>query len=217
MIVIGVTGATGSGKSAICDLMEETYGFKIINADAIAYNASQPGSEYLKEIEKVFGKKVINKDKSLNREALGKIIFANKEEKAKLNKLTKRFVVREIEDLITIFKDISKTTEFISKFKRVMSAVVIDAPLLYEFKLDRECNYIITMKAHDDIKVDRIIKRQSLEESDARKRIESQKEYDEINNSADYIIENNGTEEELKIKMMEVIEDIARKENLKLH
>jgi len=217
MIIIGVTGATGSGKSTVCNMLEDIYGFKVINADAIAYSQATPGSDYLNEINKTFGSKVINKDGSLNRTVLGNIIFNDVNERIKLNKITKKFVVREIEDLITIFKDISKTADSDANLKKYMSALVIDAPLLYEFKLDKECNYIITVTASDELKIQRIIERQGLDKQDAQARINSQREYDSINKNADYFIENNGTEDELRVKMRCIIEEIARKEKLKLH
>lgn len=216
MVVIGITGATGSGKSTTCDILEGDFFFKVINADYICYNASQSGTEYLKEIEKTFGKKVINKDGSLNRKALGNIIFNDHDQKAKLNKLTKRYVVREIEDLITLFKEVSKTVDKNPEFKDCMDAIIIDAALLHEFKLERECKYVISIEADDELKIKRIMERNGLTYDEAKSRVESQKEYADDYEKADYIIENNGTEEELHKKIESVMQDIARKENLKL-
>jgi dephospho-CoA kinase len=216
MIIIGVTGATGTGKSTVSKILDEDYFFRIINADYISFNEAQPGTQYLKEIEKTFGKKVINKDGSLNRKLLGDIIFNDYEQKAKLNKLTKKYVVKAIEELLTLFKEVSKSIKGHKEFKDIMDAIVIDAALLHEFKLDRECNYVICLTASDDVKLKRIMERSNLSEEEAKVRIKSQKEYEDVFEKSDYVVENNGTVEELKPKIDEVIKDIARRENLKL-
>lgn len=216
MVVIGVTGATGSGKSTTCNILEDVYSCKIINADYISFNEAQPGTPYLKEIEKTFGKQVINKDGSLNRKKLGSIIFNDYEQKSKLNKLTKRYVVKAIEDLLTVFKEVSRTVNKSPEFKDYMDVIVIDAALLHEFKLERECKYVISISATDELKIQRIMERNGLTHDEAKSRVVSQKEYDDDFEKADYVIENNGTEEELKSKIDSVMQDIARRENLKL-
>ena len=77
-MIIGLTGKTGAGKSLIASIFEK-HEFKVIDADVIARQVASKGSTCLKELENEFGSKILNSDKTLNRTALAKIAFENKE------------------------------------------------------------------------------------------------------------------------------------------
>ena len=67
MNIIGITGSSGAGKSTICDILKNQYNVKVINADQVAKMLSKKGSIYLKDIEKVFGKEILNENGELER------------------------------------------------------------------------------------------------------------------------------------------------------
>src|SRR3989344_5927828 len=83
-MIIGITGTIGSGKTAASDLFKK-YGFKVINADELYHKISKPNKIIYKKIIKEFGNKIINSDKSINRDKLKKIVFSD------IKKLIKKF------------------------------------------------------------------------------------------------------------------------------
>ncbi len=203
-MIIGVTGTSGSGKSIAVNYLEEKLGCASVNADRIAYEMLQPTESYYDEVVKCFGKEILNDNKTINRKKLGGIIFNDNAKKDLLNKITENHVITKIKNIINRLETIGQAN----------GLVLLDAPLLYEFSLQKMCKYVITIKADDNVKIDRIIKRDNLTQEQALARVNSQKEYDEINSKADYIVENNSTEKILHENLIAVIDDIARRENI---
>ena len=172
MKVIGITGNTGSGKSTISKIIEKNYNGIIIDADRIAREMSENQSEYLKEIENQFGKEIIEysrqdkkQEKKLNRKKLADIVFCDKTAKARLDKITFKYVVKEIEKRLEDAKNEKK-----------YSYIVLDVPLLFESKLNEECDYTIGVIAKKEEKIDRICKRDNISRQKALERLSSQPE-----------------------------------------
>src|SRR3989338_10936855 len=115
-MIIGITGAIGSGKTTVSNIFEK-YGFKVINADELYHKISKPKKLIYGKIIKEFGNKIVNPDKSINRDKLKKIVFSNDKKLKKLNLITHPIINSEIKKLIKKFKN---------------SKVIVDAPLLLE-------------------------------------------------------------------------------------
>ena len=179
MKIIGITGSSGSGKTTLSQILNERKDVKLIDADKVVKEMSIPGTEYLKEIEKSFGKEILLEDGNLNRKLLGKKIYNEKEALEKLNKLTFKYVVNEI--LNRIKKSKEEQIQFL----------IIDAPLLFEAGLEKNCDYVVVLVAKEELKIQRICERDNIDEQTARSRLRIQHQDSYYTEKADFVIENN--------------------------
>lgn len=172
MVVIGITGGSGSGKTYICTALKKL-GYTIIDADVIAREVVMPGKPCLAEIVSAFGKEVLCGDGALNRKALANIVFSQADKLALLNKITHRYITERIQSLLS--SDAGK--------------YIIDAPLLYEAKLDLICDAVIGVTAKREIRLARIQARDDLTLEEASKRLDAQKNIENSLANADLCIE----------------------------
>lgn len=188
MTVVGITGTSGSGKSTIAQIIEQNSSAQTIDADKIAKEMTEQDTKYLREIVKTFGQNILEENK-LNRKKLADIIFSDKLQKEKIDKLTQKYVVSEIK---------KKVKESKSKL------VLLDVPLLFETKLNEICDITIGVIANKKQKIARICKRDNIDEKQAIARLQSQKEDEFFLNNCDYIVENQD-EEELKKQIKKIL------------
>ncbi|MBE7027644.1 MAG: dephospho-CoA kinase [Ruminococcaceae bacterium] len=192
MLIVGVTGGTGSGKSTICAYFKEK-GAKIIDADIIARDIVKEGKPALFEIKEAFGSDILFSDGSLDRKKLGKIVFASSEKLNILNGITHKYIIKEIKDRV---------------FSSSEEMVVIDAALLFETELFKLCDKTIAVTAPENERKKRIIKRDSLDVQTAKNRISSQKENSFYEEHSDYVIVNDGDLDGLKFKAGRVLKEL---------
>lgn len=193
MKIIGITGNSGSGKSTIAKIIKEECNGIIIDADKIAKNMTNTSTEYLKEIAKVFGINVIN-DNQLNRQKMADIIFNDKMQKEKLDKITFKYVVDEIKMQVDLAKE---------KY----NYIILDVPLLFESKLNELCNYTVGVISDKKDKINRICARDNISKEKATQRIDSQPDNKFYINNCDYII-NNSRIEEITAKVHEMLKKL---------
>ncbi len=179
VMVVGLTGQTGAGKSTVSKIFAAN-GFAVINADVVARNIVEKGSRCLVEIEDFFGKEVINSDGTLNRKSLAAIVFSDKNKLEALNTITYPYITG------TILKKIRHHAS------REEKLILLDAPTLFESRADDFCETIISVLADPDIREKRIISRDGLTAEQARKRMSSQLDEEFFESHSDYIIHNNG-------------------------
>lgn len=175
MKVIGITGSSGSGKTTLGEILNKREDVELIDADKVVRELSVPGKDYLKEIEKTFGRDILLEDGNLNRKLLASKIYNDKNSCEALNKITFKYVVDEI-------------LERIKKTKTKI--VIIDAPLLFESGLDKYCDMVVSLIADENLKIKRICKRDNIDEITARKRLRIQKDNDYYIEKSDFIINN---------------------------
>lgn len=187
MKIIGLTGNSGAGKSTVCEILKKNNSVEVIDADQIAKQLTQGKSEYLEHIVKQFGEEILQKTGELNRKQLAELIYNNQQKREELNQITFVHVVEEIK------KQIQKIEQ--SKL------IVIDAPLLFESGLDKLCDSTIAVIAKNTTKLERICKRDKIDEQTAKKRIAIQLKDEFLMKQADYIIENDSTIEQLEHKI----------------
>jgi len=162
MRVLGLTGGISCGKSTVVKVIERS-GVPVIDCDKIARQIVQPGSSGLKAIVKEFGKDVLQADGSLDRKGLGKIIFNDKEQRRKLNKITIPRITQTI--IWSLF----------SHFIVGTPLVVIDAPTLYETKsLLPVCHSVIVVATTEEKQLEWLMARDKSGEKDAQARITAQ-------------------------------------------
>jgi len=183
-MVIGLTGSIGSGKSTVAAMLKNAK-VPVIDADELARQIVTPPSVILEQIRKYFGPEVINADNSLNRAALGKLVFGNKHALHELEKIThpaiEHLFYQELERL---------------KNKNVPIVFYV-VPLLFEKKLEHRVDKTLLVVASDETMIKRIQERDGLSEKDAKLRLAAQMSNEDKMAKADAIIENNGTLDEL--------------------
>lgn len=184
-MVIGVTGNSGSGKSEISKILSNKINAKIIDADKVVKELYTPGQEYYNKILELFGNKVLEKNNKLNRNKIAEIIYNNESEREKLNNLTYKYVVDEIKKRVKKEKNIN---------------IIIDAPLLFESKLDEICDITVAVLAEKSLKINRICTRDNIEQKIAISRLAIQKEDSYYQKKADYIVTNNGKKDEINLE-----------------
>lgn len=205
MKIIGITGTSGAGKTTVCEIIEKNYKAKKIDADKIAKELSKPGSKYYNEIIKKFGTDILNvNDLQIDRKKLANIIFYDDFKRDVLNKITEKHVVSQINEEIAEY---SKTEELI----------VLDVPLLFESGLDRLCNKTIGVIADENLKIQRICKRDGIDQNLAKQRINALKDDEFLIENCTQIITNEGDVENIKEQIDLIFnEEIVYKNNGKI-
>lgn len=196
MIVIGLTGPSGSGKGKIAEILSE-YGVEHIDADSVYHNILIPPSPCLDELVENFGYKILNAGGQLDRRALASIVFGdeNKQKIEKLNSITHKYVCARIRQIIRYFDNIS------------CKACVIDAPLLLESGLGSDCDFVISVLADSKLRAQRIAVRDNISLEDANLRISSQKPDNFYVEGSDMVVYNNGSEEQLRASLLESLKN----------
>ena len=179
--LIGLTGQSGAGKSTVAEVFAKL-GAYVINADKIVAELYNAGSPCLKAVAAEFGQDILKPDGTLDRRKLAQRAFASSERTDDLNRLVHPFVTARLFELL----------------RGAEGIVVFDAPQLFEADADVICDAVVAVTADKDIRVNRIIKRDSLSEEQAMLRINAQHGEEYFRAHADYIIENNFDEESLK-------------------
>jgi len=193
-MIIGITGGIGSGKSTVSQILSE-YGAKVILADEIAREVVMPGMEAYNQIVGTFGRDILYEDGSINRKKLGDIVFSDPELLKKLNGFTHGAVAEKLSRKLDTLRN--EGTDFI-----VVEAV---APIQHGF-LDL-VDTVWVVLADEQIRKARIMARNNYSEQEAMQRIKAQMSEQMYISIADKIIYNNGTIEELRALVWEVLKN----------
>lgn len=184
MFKIGLTGGIASGKSTVLTYFKDK-GIPYIDADIVAREVVEPGTEGLKAIMEAFGSNVLHDDGTLNREALGAIVFHNEEKRRQLNNSLKEHIRNRIMELT-------------AHYESYRTAVLIyDIPLLIEGEWNAMMDEVWLVYVNEPTQIERLMSRNGFSEDDALARIKSQMRLDDKRSFADVIIDNNGTPQEL--------------------
>jgi dephospho-CoA kinase len=198
MPVIGLTGGVASGKSTVSRMLSEL-GAYVIDADLIARQVVEPGREAWKEVADAFGEGVLNPDRTINRKALGDIVFNDREALSKLNSIIHpRVIATENEQI----KEIQK--------REPQAIIVLDIPLLIETGGLGRVEKLIVVVADEDRQIERLVERRGLSREEAMKRIRTQMPLKEKAKFADYVIDNNGTLEATLSQVKSIWKDIQK-------
>ncbi len=179
-MILGITGSSGAGKSTICEILESEYTVKIINADKIAKKLSQKGTSYMRDIITKFGSDIVDEEGNLKRKKLAQIIYSDAEKRKELNNCTFKYIKKEIENQIQL-----------TQRKEANTTIMIDAPLLFECKLDKLCDKVMGVISKRELQIERIVARDDIDYETAEKRLNAQESNDFYLRRCDVIIENN--------------------------
>jgi dephospho-CoA kinase len=186
MFLIGLTGGIASGKSVVARRLSELGAFHV-DADAIAREVVEPGTQGLTDIRKAFGPSVIAADGTLDRAVLGSIVFSDPEARAKLNGITHPAVWRRALELFAEAEAADPD-----------AIVVYDVPLLAEAQADRALDFDLVVVVHADTatRIKRMTELRSMKREEAVHRLNSQASDTERLAIADLVIDANGTLEQ---------------------
>lgn len=175
MKLIGLTGGIGAGKSTVSDYLKQK-GYPVLDADLVAREIVEPGTETLSELSRTFGEEILNPDRSLDRGALAKIAFSDPENKKILDQIMHGKV---IEILLSRAKAMTEEP-----------VVFIDVPLLFETGMDRYMDQVWLVDADEDVRIQRVMERDGSSMEDVRKRIRYQSGRDEKIKRSDVVLNN---------------------------
>lgn len=200
MLIVGLTGGIASGKSTVSGRLSKEHKLTIVDADLIAREVVEPGTAGYNKVISAFLEAVpdlVNEDKTLNRAALGRAVFGNKERLSKLNSIVHPAVRKEI------------AKQILGAYLRFESLVILDIPLLFESGLNKICGVTLTVTCSDELQIERLLKRNAeLTKEDAEKRISSQMNNDQRNHKADLVIDNNKDLKDLEEAVDSVVKQI---------
>ncbi len=198
MLIIGLTGGIGSGKStATHHLAKKNY--KIIDADKIARQITQKSEPTLDELKAAFGDEIIDKTTGeLKRKMLAEMAFSDSKKEKKLNEITHKAIINRIENDIEKYKETGEAIVF------------LEAPLLFETGVDKYCDLVWLVVAEHEKKVERIMTREKISQEDIINRINCQMKDSEKIPLADEVIDNSSERENLLKQIDELISKYER-------
>ncbi|MFD2939281.1 dephospho-CoA kinase [Flavobacterium notoginsengisoli] len=182
--VIGLTGGIGSGKTTIANYFEEM-GVPVYIADNGAKNVMQ-SEEIIEEVKNAFGQDIFDGE-VLNRAKLAQIVFNDKEQLAKLNSIVHPAVKKDFESWMQEYKN--------------FDYVVYEAAILFESGRYKECDVIITVTAPEEVRIERVVKRDKTTREQVLSRMKMQWNDEKRISKSNFVINNNN----LKIAKEEVV------------
>ncbi len=196
--IIALTGRSGSGKSSVANYYKSK-GFTVIDCDEAAKKTTEKGSQCLNKLAQEFGTDILDKNGNLRRQELANRAFATAENAKRLINITHPAIVQIILD------DSASAEAHGEKMVFVDGAVIIGA------MFESYCDDIIVVSANEREQISRIIMRDGISKEAARERLSAQMSDERLRESADYIIENNSTAENLEKQAQSVLERLLLK------
>ena len=195
MKLVGLTGGIASGKSTVAEILKRQ-GAAIINADVLAREVVEPGHQAWTEIVNTFGTAVLQPDRALDRQKLRAIIFDDPAARKKIESIIHPQVRALAEQRIR------------EHAAAGYAVIVYEVPLLFEGNLQEWLRPVILVACDVDTQRNRLQSRDNLSAAQAQKHIDAQMSLEEKRRLADYVIENNGSLEDLKRQVQAVLEKI---------
>jgi dephospho-CoA kinase len=192
MLVVGLTGGIGSGKSTVASLLARR-GAVVVDADALARDAVAPGTPGLSEVVARFGAAVVGARGELDRGALAAVVFADAAALADLNAIVHPWVRAAIAERLAGLDG--------GAFDGV---VVLEIPLLVESGRSYGASKVIVVDCPEDVALRRLVEERGMDEGDARRRMAAQVSRADRLAAADVVIDNSGSLADLERQVGEV-------------
>ena len=186
MILIGLTGGIGCGKSEVSRLLEKR-GAIIVDADLIVRELQQPGGEIFLRMVEMFGEKVVSTDGSLNRAAVANEVFKDADLLKKLNSLIHPVVRRVM-------------NERVESHRATNSVVILDIPLLVENPREG-LDGVLVVDLDPQTAIERIVSQRNMSIDDAKARVSAQSTREQRLAIADHVVDNSGDRDALAIQV----------------
>jgi dephospho-CoA kinase len=199
MLLVGLTGGIGSGKSEVSKRLA-ALGAVIVDADKVAREVVRPGTPGLQRVVDEFGPEVLLADGSLDREGLGRIVFGDPKKLARLNGIVHPLVGERIAELMA---DVER--------EHPDAVVVYDVPLLVENGLQDRYEVIVVVATAPGTQLRRLVEQRGMTEADAKARIAAQAPLDAKLAVADHVIDNDGDLAALDAQVEQVWRDLTER------
>jgi dephospho-CoA kinase len=196
--VIGLTGGIGAGKSTVTQVLEEL-GAAVIDADKVGHQIYLPELPAWREIVETFGREVLHADRTINRQALGKIVFADPEALRTLNRIVHPKMFERMAELIAELRA-----------RGGMEAIVIEAAILIEANWQPLADQIWLVVASEPVVIERLAKQRNLSPEQARTRIAAQLSDEEHLKHAQVVIRNDGSLDEVRTAVQQAWDQLRR-------
>ncbi len=200
-IIVGVTGGIACGKSTVSRLLSEK-GAIPINSDEIGHQLLKRGSPVMGALLEAFGPDILDESGDVSRQKLGAIVFNDRAARERLNAIMHPPIVEQSR---------SEANRLVAENENCV--VLIDAPLLIEANSQDTVDVIVVVTASTQIQLQRLLENRSLSQTEAHTRIDSQMPLSEKVKYADFLVENDGTLEELEQKVDGLWHEIRRLRN----
>ena len=196
--VVGLTGGIGCGKSEAAQHLR-SLGAAHIDADALSRSLTADGGAAIPEITRIFGEEVFNPDGSLNRRALGDLVFRDTASRRALEGIIHPLVQRFTMDAIA------------EAGKNGIAVTILDVPLLFETGMDVLCDETWTMSVPADVQLQRVMERDGLSEEQVLARIAGQMSMEERNSRANRVINSNRPLEKTRAELTQLYNQLLRR------
>jgi len=205
MLIVGLTGGIGSGKSTVARMLKDE-GAYVIDFDYLARLVVEPDKPAWRDIIDYFGPEILSPDRSLNRSALANIIFSDDKSRKVLEGFTHQRIFEERDALVKAIKR-----------KDPNAVVIIDFPLLFELGLSKKFDKVILAFVSRDVQLERVIKRDGLPGGEVERRLNAQIPIEEKKFLSDYIIDTNGSLNDTSDQVRKVtheLKELAKKKEV---
>jgi dephospho-CoA kinase len=195
--VIGLTGGIGAGKSTVTHMLEEL-GAAVIDADRVGHQIYLPDLPAWREIVGTFGQEVLHADRTINRQSLGKIVFADPEALRTLNRIVHPKMFERMAELIAELR-----------VGGDMEAIVIEAAILIEANWQPLADQIWLVVASEPVVIERLAKQRNLSPEQVRTRIAAQLSNEERLKHAHVVIRNDGSLDEVRAAVQQAWDQVC--------
>jgi dephospho-CoA kinase len=196
MLLVGLTGGIGAGKSTFAALLAER-GAQIIDADLLGRDALRPGEDAWKAVVEQFGDDILAAGSmEVDRKRLAAIVFNDAKQRIALNAIVHPVILRRVADTL----DTLRATDEI---------VVLDAALLVETGLDKDFDALVVVTASQEVRENRLVMGRGMSRSDIKARIAAQAAEPDLLDRADVVVRNEGTLEQLTAEANRVWERLV--------
>ena len=196
MLKVGLTGGIGSGKSTVSKAFA-LLGAKVLDADEVAREVVLPGRPAWTKLRETFGSEFFHSDGKLRRSKLRRLVFADPQQRSRLNAIVHPEVLRAIERR-------SEEMTFLAED----TVVLVDVPLLLEVGVAHRFDKVIVVYVSESVQIERLTQRDGLSIEEAGQALSAQMDLGEKVKQADFVIDNSGTLEETQCQVKKVWEEL---------
>jgi dephospho-CoA kinase len=196
MLRVGLTGSIAVGKSFVSGVLTDL-GCHVVDSDELARKVVEPGTEGLRRVAEAFGAGIIREDGSLDRAALGAVVFGSEERRQLLNSILHPLIMAEQDALLNLWER-----------EDPRGVGVVDAALLVESGGFRRFDKLIVVHCRPEVQLERLMRRNSLPREEALARINAQLPQEEKLKHADFAVDTSGGFDETRARVEEVYEQL---------
>ena len=196
MLRVGLTGSIGVGKSFVSSVLAEL-GCRVLDADQTAREVVKPDSPALRELVATFGSQILRPDGSLDRPALGAVVFADAAQRVVLNSILHPYIIAEQDKILAQWAAADP-----------QGIAVVDAALMIESGGYKRFDKLIVVHCRDEVQLERLMTRDGLSREQAEQRIAAQMPQEEKKKVADYLIDTSDGFEAARARTTEVYQNL---------